>query len=131
MRLKHAVAIFVILFGVSAAARVTNTRKFYLHFPSSVSGVPIPAGIYDLSWTTQGSDVDVTFSEDGHFVASVRGMWVKHGSKYPNDAALLQLNPDGSHSLVEIRLAGIKQTIIFPEPTLRVGTNQASNKSGL
>jgi len=130
MKFKQTVIVLMILFGVSVSARTFNTKKFYLHFPSSVRGVQIPAGVYDLSWANEGNVVDVTFSKDGHFVGSARGTWVKHGSKYPDDAALLQLNEDGTHSLIEIRFSGQKRTITFSDPILRVGANQSNNKPG-
>jgi hypothetical protein len=128
MKIRYAVFVVAILFAVGAAARTSNTKKFFLHFPASVGGVQIPAGLYDLSWKNENSTVEVTFSREGRFIGAARGVWVKHGAKYESDAALLQLNPDGSHSLIEIRLAGLKQTIAFSEPVRRVGRNRDSDK---
>jgi hypothetical protein len=67
--------------------------------------------------------VRVTFWKNGQFFATAKGDWVKHGVKYTGDAALLRVNSDGSRSLVEIRLAGVKKTIVLSDgaPILQLG----------
>jgi hypothetical protein len=89
-----------------------------------MNGLEVPAGTYDLSWESQNSKVRVTLWKDGLFFATAQGTWVKNGAKYPNDAALLRVNSDGSRSLVEIRLAGVKKTIVIEnniESKIQVG----------
>jgi hypothetical protein len=49
-------------------------------------------------------------------VATAPGAWVKNGVKYPEDEALVLLNPEGSRSLVEIRIGGTARAIVF-DPT--------------
>jgi len=87
-----------------------------------MNGAEVPSGVYDLTWESHNSTVRVTLWKDGRFIATAPGTWVKNGVKYTNDAALLRVNSDGSRSLVEIRLAGVKKTIVLEsvDPTLRL-----------
>ena len=90
-----------------------------------MNGAEIPAGIYELSWESQNSKVRVTLWKEGQFFATAQGTWVKNGVQYPRDAALLRVNSDGSRSLVEIRLAGQKKSIVIDnniESTVQVGS---------
>jgi hypothetical protein len=113
MKFRLVVQTLVILLFVGSFARANNSRPFYLRTAVTMNGVEVPAGTYDLSWESQNSKVRVTLWKDGLFFATAQGTWVKIGTKYPNDAALLRVNSDGSRSLVEIRLAGVKKTIVL------------------
>src|SRR6266436_10363134 len=113
MKFRFVVQTFVILLFVSFPARANASRPFFLQTAVTMSGAEVPAGLYDLSWESQNSKVRVTLWKDGRFFATAQGTWVKNGAKYPNDAALLRVNSDGSRSLVEIRLAGVKKTIVL------------------
>ena len=124
MKIKQAVPIlFLILIAASLPIYASNSRPFILRSSITINGAVIPAGDYQLSWESHSSTVNVTFSKDGQFVAGIQGEWVKHGIKYAGDAALLRVNSDGSRSLVEIRLAGTKKTIVFSDPIIRVGAS--------
>ena len=100
-----------------------NSRPFVLQMAVTMNGVEIPAGIYDLSYEPEKSGVRVNLWKNGRFFATAKGDWVKNGVKYTGDAALLRVNSDGSRSLVEIRLAGVKKTIVLStvEPILQLG----------
>jgi len=124
MRIKQAVSIlFLIVLAASLPVYASNSRPFILRSAVTINGAVIPAGEYQLSWESHSSNVNVTFSKDGQFVAGIKGAWVKHGIKYTGDAALLRVNSDGSRSLVEIRIAGTKKTIVFSDPIIRVGAS--------
>jgi hypothetical protein len=88
-----------------------------------MNGAEIPAGLYYLSWDSHNSMVYVTLSKDGRFFATAQGTWVKNAVQYSNDAALLRVNSDGSRSLIEIRLAGVKKSIVIENatPILQLG----------
>ncbi len=113
MKFKLVVQTIVILLLVSLPARANNSRPFYLRTAVTMNGAEVPAGLYGLSWESQNSKVRVTLWKDGRFFATAQGTWVKNGAKYTGDAALLRVNSDGSRSLVEIRLAGVKKTIVL------------------
>jgi hypothetical protein len=123
MIVKRSVFILVVSLIAGLSAYADNSRPFFLRTPATLNGAEVPAGVYRLSWEEHSLTVRVTLSKDGRFIATAQGTWVKHGAKYPGDAALLRVNPDGSRSLVEIRLAGMKRTIVLDDrdPILRVG----------
>ncbi len=114
MKCKSVVAaiLFLLVTNVPVWAK-QNSRPFFLSTEVTLNGVEVPSGLYDLRWESRDSTVLVTLWKDGRFFASAEGAWVKHGVKYTSDAALVQLNSDGSHSLIEIRMAGTKKTIVF------------------
>jgi len=100
-----------------------NSRPFYLRIAATMNGAEIPPGIYEVSWESEKTGVRVTLWKNGQFFATAKGDWVKHGVKYTDDAAVLRVNSDGSRSLVEIRIAGVKKTIVLGtvEPILQIG----------
>jgi hypothetical protein len=124
MKFKFAVlAVVVLLFG-SFPACAKNARPFFLRTTVTMNGVEVPAGTYELSWESQHSGVRVTLWKDGQFFATAKGIWAKNGIRYTGDAALLRVNSDGSRSLMEIRLAGEKKSIVLDDPaqsTVEVG----------
>jgi hypothetical protein len=127
MKFKFLLPVVVILlFSNLPAFAAKNTRPFFLRTTVTLDGAEVPAGIYVLSWESHSSTVRVTLWKDGRFVATAQGSWVRSGIKYPDDAALLRVNSDGSRSLVEIRVAGLKKTIVIddPDPVLRVGAKK-------
>jgi hypothetical protein len=124
MKVKTIVpAIVILLLSSFPVQAKNNSRPFYLRTTVTMNGAEIPAGIYDLTWESEKSGVRVTFWKNGQFFATAKGDWVKHGVKYTGDAALLRVNSDGSRSLVEIRLAGVKKTIVLSNvaPILQLG----------
>jgi len=90
-----------------------NSRPFFLSTAVILNGVEVPPGLYDLRWESHDSDVLVTLWKDGRFFSSAEGVWVKHGVKYASDVALVQVNSDGTRSLIEIRMAGANKTIVL------------------
>jgi hypothetical protein len=124
MKFRLVAQTFVILLFVGLPARANNSRPFHLQTTVTMNGAEVPAGTYELSWESQNSKVRVTLWKDGRFFATAQGTWVKNGVKYTGDAALLRVNSDGSRSLVEIRLAGVKKSIVLEdtiEPKLQLG----------
>jgi hypothetical protein len=122
MKFKLVVQAIVILLFVTLPARANNSRPFFLRTTVTMNGAEVPAGFYKLSWESHDSRVRVTLWKDGRFFATAQGTWVKNGIMYTNDAALLRVNSDGSRSLVEIRLAGVKKTIVLEsvDPIVRL-----------
>ena len=104
--------VILLLISFSAYAK-TSRRPFFLRATVTMNGAEVPAGTYELSWESQDSKVRVTLWKDGQFFATAQGAWVKNGVQYPSDAALLRVNSDGSRSLMEIRLAGEKKSIVL------------------
>lgn len=127
MKLKALMLAVALSVGyVSAYAKLIPLRPLFLDRGITLNGVEVPRGMYSLSIDAQGSSVTATLLNEGKFVACGHGSWVKHGVKYTQDAVLLRVNPDGSRSLVEIRLSGLNKTIVFDDVTqvLRVAPGQ-------
>jgi len=126
MKFKPIVYTIAILLLVSFSAHANNPRRpFFLQTTVTMNGAEVPAGNYELSWESQNSKVRVTLWKEGQFFATAQGNWVKNGVNYTGDAALLRVNSDGSRSLVEIRLAGLKKSIVIDnniESTVQVGS---------
>jgi len=129
VKFKVVVPTLLILLTVNfpAWARKTPSRPFFLRSDATMNGVEVPTGLYELTWEVRNSTVRVTLWKDGKFFATAQGAWVKNGSKYPEDAALLRVNSDGSRSLIEIRLGGTERAIVLnrAEYTIRVTENNA------
>lgn len=124
MKLK-AVAIIALVWlvtGIAVAAKKMPARPFFLDTAITMGGAEIPHGMYELKLESSDSNVRVTLWREGEFVATARGAWVKSGVKYTENAVLLRVNPDGTRSLIEIRLAGTSRTIILKdtESTVRL-----------
>lgn len=122
MKFRMLAATAILLAGVSANAKVVPSQPFFLDRDITVNGAKVPEGMYILKVETKGSSVDASLWKDGLFVASAHGTWVKHGVKYTENTVLLRVNPDGTRSLSEIRLAGNARTIVIDDasPFLRI-----------
>jgi hypothetical protein len=117
---------------ISARAKVIPLRPFPLDRDITVNGAMVPQGMYSLAVESQGASVRATLYRDGRFVATAHGTWVKHGVKYTENAVLLKVNPDGTRSLSEIRLAGSAKTIVVDSenPFLQVAPGAGGGGGG-
>jgi CO/xanthine dehydrogenase Mo-binding subunit len=106
-------AIILLAASVPALAKKYPPRPFQLRQDVILNGAQVPAGVYSLIWETQGTKARVTLQKDGKFVASAEGTFIKSGVKYSQDAAMLLDNPDGSKSLIEIRIADTAKAIVL------------------
>jgi hypothetical protein len=115
MKIKAAAIATLILLAASFsfAAKKKPPRPFQLRDVVILNGAQVPAGIYELTWETHGSIARVTLRQDGKFVATAQGAFVKNGVKFTEDEALLRVNSDGTKSLIEIRIAGAARAIVF------------------
>jgi hypothetical protein len=114
--MRKVILLVVLLLASSPVwAKRNPPRPFSLPFVVVLNGAQIPAGSYELTWEIQGSAARATLWKDGQFVATAPGAWVKNGVRYTEDAALLRVNPEGTKSLVEIRIAGTAGAIVFDE----------------
>lgn len=115
MKIKVAalVAFVWLLTGLALPARKIPTKPFFMPRPVTMDGAEIPEGMYQISLESNKSGVQVKLWKDGRFIATGHGAWVKNGVKYKDNAVLLQVNPDGSRSLLEIRLAGGTKSVLL------------------
>lgn len=115
MRVKRAAFTVVLLLAVSLplSAKNSSPRLLFLTTPVTMDGAEIPRGIYQLNVESSNSVVRIELRKDGRFIATARGVWVKSGMKFKENTILLRVNPDGSRSLIELRLAGAAKSIVL------------------
>ncbi len=105
----------VTLLVATMPAVAKNARRLTVSHTAMLNGIPIPQGIYEVSYTTHSPEAMVTFStpKGGAVVATAEGKVVKRKSPYAASAVVYDTNSDGSLSIIEIRFAGEKQVIVF------------------
>ncbi len=109
-------AVVVVLLGdVSALAK--ETYKLNVAYAAALNGTPIAPGDYKVSWESHSANVTVTFRavKGGKVIATAQGKIVDHGVPYVRNAVVYDTQPDGSRSIIEIRIAGTSQAIVFSE----------------
>lgn len=115
--MKIKIAALITLLSLAASlpvlAKKNLPRLFQLRDAVTLNGAQVPPGIYELTWETHGTSTRVTLRKNGVFVATAQGVLVKDGVKSSEDQAMLLVNPDGSRSLIEIRIAGAARAIVF------------------
>jgi hypothetical protein len=127
MKIKWTASIVLALMASNAFAHPRKGHMLYFSLPVLVNGEKVPAGIYQVSLETHDTAALVTLSKDGKFIAGAKGMWVKQSAKFTDNAVLLRVNSDGSRSLVELRLSGTKETIVFSDPIINVDSLRSSH----
>jgi hypothetical protein len=113
LRVATCTAFILLAASVPAVAKKYPPRPFQLRQDIILNGAQVPAGVYSLIWETQGNKAHITLEKDGKFVASAEGTFVKSGVIYHQDAAVLLVNPDGSKSLIEVRIADSPKAIVL------------------
>jgi hypothetical protein len=115
-------AALILIAGLAARAKVIPPRPLFLDRDITVNGASVPQGMYTLALESRGASVRATLWRGDRFIAAAHGTWVRHGIKYTKDAVLLQVNSDGTRSLMEIRLAGSAKSIVLDSesPVLRL-----------
>jgi hypothetical protein len=88
-------------------------ESFQVNAPVKVSGVPLPAGSYQVTWQGPGPSTQADIFQNGNMVVSVRARVVLLNRKSPADAAGTRTNPDGSVSLHSLRFAGQTFALYF------------------
>ena len=127
MKIKRRAFVLLFLLAGELSAAPDKSRLFSIPLPIIVNGAEVAAGVYTVDWESREATAMVTFTKDGRFIAGEKGTWVKQGVKSAEDAVLLRVNPNGSRSLVEIRLAGFKKTIVFANPIVALSSNRGQN----
>jgi hypothetical protein len=114
---KTALLSVLIAFLVSSPlwAKKYPPRPFVVPVAVSLNGAHVPVGTYEITCETFGSTARVTLLKDGQFIATAPGNWVKTQIENSKDQMLVRINPDGSKSLSEIRIAGTAGAIVLDQ----------------
>jgi len=81
--------------------------------PMLLGSDALSAGEYRMQWTSAGETTTVTLARDGKVVASAKGRIVNRDVKHNRMMIVSAGAADGTSTIIEIRLAGQKQAILF------------------
>jgi len=119
MKLKKIVGAVIVplalMTGVSASAKGKNSANVLLAYDATLSGTHLASGRYRLQWETHSPGATVTFQQGDKVAATVEGKVVERGTKYSMNEVIYDQKPDGSQTILEIRLKGSSKAIIFNE----------------
>jgi hypothetical protein len=113
VRTKIIGSLLLLVLAFSPAVRAGNEKTLPLRTEVTLNGQKLTAGFYEISWVSHSPEATVTFVRAGHIMVTAMGKWVDRGVKSPGDAFVYTNNPDGSHTLLEIRFAGKSQALVF------------------
>jgi hypothetical protein len=74
-------------------------------------------GDFVIRWESYVPEAKVKFLQDDLLVTSADGTWVDRGIKNQRNAFVYQRNPDGTHTLLEIRFGGMSKVLVFAGPS--------------
>lgn len=103
--------------GFTPRSYERGKRDFSLPPALKVGTTRLPVGYCVISWESYIPDAIVKIQDDRGSNVTVDGKWVKRDSKYGENAVAYVKNRDGSRTLIEIRFAGMAQTLVFPTGT--------------
>jgi hypothetical protein len=109
---KLTLLVFAVL-AVNLAAWAKNAKAVPFRTEVTLNGNRLSAGIYEIGWVSHSPEATVTFVKAGQPTVTAMGKWVERGERYRTDALVYTNNPDGSHTLIEIRFAGRTQALVF------------------
>jgi hypothetical protein len=113
VRTKTISLLLFFVIAINPAVRANNEKTLPLRTEVTLNGQKLTPGFYEISWISHSPEATVTFARAGRVTVTTMGKFVDRGVKSPVDAFVYTNNPDGSHTLVEIRLAGKRQALVF------------------
>jgi hypothetical protein len=116
MRIIRSFALVLAVFLIaSLPAAAKNSRTIKVLYSASLTGTPVAAGEYAVSWVSHSPEATVTLAKGNKSVATAEGKWVERASKYEKNGVVYSTHSDGTRSIDEIRFAGMSQVIVFGE----------------
>ena len=103
----------LIVLALSFSAWANNGKTLSFRTNVTLNGSKLASGYYEISWVSHSPEATVTFTRAGQVMATAMGKWVDRGVKYHADAVVYSTNPDGTHTLLELRFAGKTQALVF------------------
>ena len=116
MKAKQALLISAVILIAAVATLAKNMRTLTLRTPVTLQGTQISAGQYEVSWVSHSPTATVTFARHNTTVATADAKWVDADENYASDSVVYTTNPDGTHTLEEIRFGGTKRALVFDKP---------------
>jgi len=118
-RVATLISVLVILLVASTSAFAKHSGKVTLAFAASLNGSSLTPGEYKVTWEQHSPEATVTLAKGKNVVATTAGKWVDREVRYPANAVLYNVNPDGSRTVMELRFAGLKGALVFGEASPR------------
>jgi hypothetical protein len=109
---------------LTASAFAANKGSMQLKSPVMVGETQLPAGYYSVQWEGTGPDVELTIRRDRKVKATVPAKLVPENSAFDQNAAIIQVESDGSRKLIAIRLSGKRFTLQIDPQTDVVGAER-------
>jgi hypothetical protein len=104
----------VIMLVAGSSLYAKDSQTMTLKSPAVLGSTKFDPGSYKVMWSGT-SDSAVTFKQGKKVVATAQGKLVKRDAKYSTGGVVYTTNPDGSHSIQEIRFAGSDEVLVFGE----------------
>ena len=111
--LRNWVMVLAGLSVVAGSADAKDSRTLKLTNPCQINGKALPAGEYTLSWVSHSPQATLTLTRGKEAVVTFQGKWVERDVKYERNMIVYDTKPDGSMTVVEIRLAGMRQALVI------------------
>jgi hypothetical protein len=109
-----------LLLAVSAFA--SNKGSVSLSDSVIVGNQTLKPGDYSVKWDGNGPNVQLSIMKGSKVVATAPARLVDMNQPYRRDAAVTQMNADGSKSLIGLRLAGKRFAIEIGQESALEGT---------
>jgi len=93
---------------LAASAFAANKGSFELQRPAQVAGKELAPGSYKVQWEGSGDQVQLSIMQGSKQVLTTNAHVVQMQAAASNDNALINVSPDGSRSVSEIRFRGKK-----------------------
>lgn len=113
MNTRRLSLLILIVLALNLSAWANNEKTLPFRTDVTLNGTKLAAGFYEISWVSHSPEATVTFVRAGQVMVTAMGKWVDRGAKYRADSLVYTNNPDGSHTLLEIRFAGRNQALVF------------------
>jgi hypothetical protein len=94
-----------------------GSRNFTLSSRVRLNGTDMPVGDFVIRWESYVPQAKVKFLQNDDLVATAEGKWVDRGVKNQRNAFVYERRADGSHTLLEIRFAGMSRVLVFGSPS--------------
>lgn len=111
---------------LASAAFAASKGSFEISKPVSVAGKQLAAGNYTVEWDGAGPDVQVSFLSGKKVVATAAAHVANVDRSPDHSEAVVNVNPDGTRTLSEIRLSGKKYILSLGD---NAGGGQGSGSS--
>lgn len=113
MKTPKLILLIVVTLALAFSAAANNSKTLSFRTEVTLNGSKLPTGFYEITWVSHSPEATVTFVKAGQTMITAMGKWVDRDVKYDTDTVVYTNNPDGSHTLLEIRFAGRKQALVF------------------